>query len=281
MTFTNKLATGKGLDSLVDGADKVFKEVNHESIISGNGINKNSRIDKRNSAMSAVAEMLGMEYIIAHSENMRVQVGDKEYKGTFMKKADGLDPKNPKDFDILKKTTPESFENAGFIKDLANLQILDYICGNTDRHFNNMVFQVETVKENGKDVLKVVGVQGIDNDSSLGSADMSKTPKFMSYVDLKDIKVIPRETAESIMKFKPEMLRTVLAGYDLSDKEIEKAITRLGQVKDAINRGWATKTYEAKDEIKKRTGAPVLKTVDEEDFTYITIDHHLLMIKVI
>ena len=56
--------------------------------------------------------------------------------------------------------TPEKIQNSPFLKkDIANLQILDWLCGNPDRHFHNIFYKFD---EAGN----VTGVVGIDNDLS-------------------------------------------------------------------------------------------------------------------
>ena len=271
-SFVGKLSEDKELDKLMDAGGKVIAEVNRESIISGNDINKKARIDKRNSAFSMVAEMLSLGGLVAHSENMRVQVGDQEYKGTFMNKAEGLDPRKMKDMQELKGLNPDSLTaSPEFLRDLANLQLLDYICGNSDRHFNNIFYKME--KKDGKNIL--TGVMGIDNDTSFGSRDYNSTKNFMHFVSLNDIHIIPRKTAEQILALKPEMLRTMLAGYDLNDKEIEGAVERLAEVKTAINNAWATKAFTEKGQIKKSSSNNFLNIVDEEDIKDISIAKHL------
>ena len=274
--FAMDLKKGKKLDKLVDAANNMMMSINKETIITGNKINSFSRMNKRNSAMSAVADLLGMDDIIAHSENMRVRVGDKEYRGTFMKKAEGLDPRNIKDLEILKKTTSKSLEESPeFVMGMADLQLLDYICGNSDRHFNNICYRTKVVKENGKDVIKFLRPQGIDNDTSLGAADYKNNKKLMHFVNLENIHIISRKTAEHIMTLKPEMLRTILAGYDLTDKEIEGAVSRLDDTKNAIRFAMADGTYAGKNQIKKDAKYPSLKIVDEEDVKNISVHRQL------
>lgn len=47
------------------------------------GINPGDNIDKRNSAMTAMANLLGVGDVIAPSVSLKVKVGDKTMTGTF------------------------------------------------------------------------------------------------------------------------------------------------------------------------------------------------------
>lgn len=55
------------------------------------------------------------------------------------------------------------FNNAPGLKSLVDIQILDFVCMNIDRHLGNMMFQFEG---EGTKNPRFVGVQGIDNDLS-------------------------------------------------------------------------------------------------------------------
>lgn len=107
-----------------------------------------SRLDNRNAAMSAVADLLGMPNVIARSKPMRIVDKDGNViEGTFMEAVKGYDFKNlPPE---AARITPAAIQNTDgkAFRDLANLQVLDYICGNYDRHYANMFYQFD---ENGR-----------------------------------------------------------------------------------------------------------------------------------
>ena len=106
------------------------------------------------------------------------------------------------------------------MRDLVNLQALDYICGNTDRHGLNMVFTFEDGEPP-----QVTGVQGIDNDLSFGAKDFpnghSKLPS------LANMRVIGEEMARKIEALTPEQLKFALREFSLTEKQLEFAGVRL------------------------------------------------------
>ena len=181
-------------------------------------------IDQRNCAMSDVAQLLGMENLIAYSEPMTVkQEGKEDIRGTFMQKAQGDDINGLTMGSVLAdpKVKPDC-SSATLKKQLADLQILDFICGNVDRHFGNMVYKFE------KNCC--IGIQGIDNDASFGNIKDGRgvLPK------LKDIQVISASAALRVSNLSAAVLKTTLRNYKFSDGEIEAAVTRLKNVQEAI-----------------------------------------------
>ena len=258
------------LNSLIDGVNDYIYSLNKESVYASTKINRKAKVEKRNSAMSSVAELLDLSRVVAQSESFRVKITGKDevLKGTFMKKADGLDMMKPEDAKQLMELSPESVEHSPqLIKDLADIQILDYICGNVDRHVNNFSYKVEYYTNSyGEKKIKLVGIQGFDNDTSFGANDFDMDPHVMRFVKLEDIHIITRKTAESIMSLQPEMLRTILAGYDLSDEEIEGAVHRLDRAKNAIIAAMNNYVFESKNKIRiKEAKGAELKIVDDED----------------
>ncbi len=86
-------------------------------------------------------------------------------------------------------------QNKGF-QDIANLQVLDYLCGNYDRHYANMFYQFD---RNGK----LIGVQGIDNDGAFGviaKKELGRTGEnYLHMTNLSNMKAMPKQTAERLM----------------------------------------------------------------------------------
>ncbi len=214
-----------------------------------------SRLDNRNAAMSVVADLMGAPNIIARSKSMKlIDENGNEIEGTFMEAAKGWDPKNlPPEAEHLR---PDSLAgtNGKAFKDIANLQILDYLCGNIDRHYDNMLYQFDA---NGK----LCGVQGIDNDCAFGLLGKSELgdPKrnYRWITNISNMKVIPADTAKRIMAMDGSTLKYALRGYGLSDKELHGAVVRLNGLKSAI-----TKSQERIRAGKK----PILKVMSDSDF---------------
>ena len=132
--------------SLVDYMHRVAGISNSAGINSAVGINPASKADKRNSAMTMVADLIGCKNVVANSVNLHVKDPStgKIVMGTFMENAKGTDlhSTDPKDMEKFNQLTPEKMENSlSLKKDIANLQILDWICGNPDRHMGNMFYK--------------------------------------------------------------------------------------------------------------------------------------------
>ncbi len=214
-----KLKTTEGTKIIMD----VLKEM---SVISLAGAYKmaglTGNIDRRNSAMSTMADLLGMGNAIAGSRPMTVVQDGKEIKGTFMNFAEGWDLQNVNPDNPLRKMGPEDMMNPAALSSLSDLQALDFICGNTDRHMGNMFYKVEGNPP------RFTGVQGIDNDYSF---IVNPTNNFVA---LKSLGMITDKTADKIMALTPALLETTLSAYGLSKEEMDAAWTRTHQLQNRI-----------------------------------------------
>ncbi len=155
------------------------------------------RLDNRNAAMSAVADLLGMPSVVARAKPMRIIDKDGNViEGTFMEAAKGMDPENlPPEAANIPRDALKNTDGKGF-QDIANLQVLDYLCGNYDRHYANMFYQFD---RNGK----LIGVQGIDNDGAFGviaKKELGRTGEnYLHMTNLSNMKAMPKQTAERLM----------------------------------------------------------------------------------
>ena len=190
------------------------------------------RIDNRNAAMSAVADLLGMPNVIARSKPMKIIDKDGNVvEGTFMEASKGLDPSNlSPEASRIRKSCLKDTNGKGF-KDIANLQVLDYLCGNFDRHGANMHYQFD---KNGK----LCGVQGIDNDSAFGVLTDKELgtgkENYLQMTNLMNLRVIPKETRDRVMALEPSTLKYALRGYGLTEAELKSAELRLKTMKTYI-----------------------------------------------
>ena len=189
------------------------------------------RLDNRNSAMSAVADLVGLPHLLARSTPMRFLSEDgQEIEGTFMEQAKGQDLQGPgtenrKPYAQV-ADNPFVEGNNPLIKQLADLQVLDYLCGNVDRHGANLVYQLD---DNGK----IIGIQGIDNDSSFGRFSAQKKQLNRMY-GLDQMNVMSAGMAEKIKNLTPEMLRLSLRGYEMEQEDLDAACARLAEVQARI-----------------------------------------------
>lgn len=193
-----------------------------------------SRIDNKNVSMYIIAKALGCGDIIARSEPMVVIKGDKVVKGTFMETVQGCDLARLKENDPLLKATKESFtKSAQFHKQYNNLCIIDYLCGNNDRHCQNIFY----VFDEGNPP-KCIGIKGIDNDASFPGGDYDLHAASSTHMpNVERIAAIDRNTAEMVMNLDVVTLKTLLRDTKLTEWEFAGVNKRLENLKYAIEFG--------------------------------------------
>ena len=171
----------------------------------------------------------------------------------------------------------EGLITGNFQKDLSDLQVLDYLCGQIDRHFKNYFIQKD-------DKGKYKGVKGIDNDLSFGAAmENSKYNIFGSHgrivVNSNAELVIPHMSLELAIRI--NMINESMVKYALMDliakPEIEAFCERLNLLKKAIRKEFEKDPTESKFVAKGKwnndtlthflTGASENKSSDEKDGT--------------
>ncbi|MCR5625561.1 MAG: hypothetical protein K6G11_10090, partial [Lachnospiraceae bacterium] len=260
--FDNYKKFNKDLYTLLEGS-KLLKDANNTALYNNRlKIDDNTNVDKRNSAMSMVSELLGCDKLLAKSRNMSLKIGDKNYKGTFMEKADGEDINTfTVESKMIDLNVSQVDDSPSLISDIANMQIIDYICGNVDRHTGNFLYKFETVETEQGQKTKVVGIKGIDNDFSFLSDLQKKNNNTGNLVPLENMLIIPKKTADYILQLDVNVLRGMLVGYDLTAVEVDKAVNRFNDVKNAIIDG--INYYKDKDVEKIERGH--LKIVDDNE----------------
>jgi len=211
-------------------------------------------LSNRNVAMSRVANLLGIGNIIEQSKTVRVhdQTENKTVRGNLMTKAKGKEANKAIDESISKVKTDLDVNNRenmvlGMLsptvqRDLSSLQVLDYICGQGDRHEGNYFMES---KQNGDGSIMFEHIHGIDNDNSFSTgvdleAETKKRKvgvcKLGMVVDSDDnlvIAHIDEKLADSIIALDPDEMKIALK--DLIEPQfIEFALQRLKKVKNAI-----------------------------------------------
>jgi hypothetical protein len=183
------------------------------------------RIDTRNAAMSSVAGLLGVSHVIARSTPMQIiDAKGNKVNGTFMMEAKGMDPDDlPPEAEKVSLDCANKTDGKAF-KDAADLQVLDYICGNVDRHPANFFLKFD---KKGK----LSGIQGIGNDCSFGTLVPKFGEGFNRLVAAVDWKVMSESMYNKIRDLTPAQLKFSLRGYGLSEEEMEAACARLKHVK--------------------------------------------------
>ncbi len=194
---------------------------------------KGTNINRRNTAMSDCAELLGIPDTVAKSTSMTVINGDNIMHGSFMVNAQGVSYEH-----LMKETNPKGVKDITLTpsayKELSNMQVLDFLCGNIDRHAANLFYKLDT---SDPFEVKIVGVQGIDNDASFGRIDaqVSSQGKVYDRMSLiEDIKVMDKALADKIKNTGFDTFETKFRLAGLSKQEISAAYERFEMVKSAL-----------------------------------------------
>lgn len=237
-----------GLNVLVEDGAKLISVYNMQMRL---GYDPYTRNDNKNAAMYEVAKLLGCEKLIAKAVPMEVSNGDQVLKGTFMENAEGSDIFNMKgDDELLAYRKAYGPYNKDLYRDLANLQVLDYICGNVDRHEGNMLYK--TTRENGR--LKINGLVGIDNDASFPERDFYEQEfqfhdeEYPHIFKPENFRYVNRETADIIRNMNRAQLESVLRGHNISKEAIDRAWNRTLEVKNVLEK-MSEKNIQYVDEI--------------------------------
>ena len=213
--------------------DQVHEEIENQYLSEEEtsiGAAEGGTIDKRNVTFYKMSELFGVSHIVPFTTNMQVEVDGKITDGTFMATAEGTTLEALGPDDPMAKMSSADFTGSA-LRDLADLQILDYLAMNADRNRGNYSF----VYSEGPDP-KCIGVRAIDNDYSYGTIDPG-TIRNSSFVNLSEINVISETMAERIRNMDPDALRITYQGQGLSDREIEAAVGRFLNVQDKLERG--------------------------------------------
>ena len=181
--------------------------------------------------MSEVADALGKPELLARSRNVQVLSGGEIMEGVFMEKAKGEDINYIEPDRGLGGLTEENseaaFNNAQGLKSLADLQVIDYICNNTDRHTGNFFYQFDNSDPQKP---KLIGVQGIDNDMSFGLGKQNP--------DHTNVTVMTEEMAEKIRDGKYiEEIENRLKKSALSKAAQKAVLDRIDDLKTDLNDG--------------------------------------------
>jgi len=207
------------------------------------GIEFGRNISQRNVAMSRIADLLGIGGLIAQSTNAEVTKDGKTYKGNLMEGATGEDAKPLVGTGLL---TGADVSDGELQRQLVCLQMLDSLCGQVDRAFHNIFYQMERGDaSNPNKVTRMTGIQGIDNDLAFGSTlneragNLSEGWRELNpFVDRDGnsmLDVLDAGVANRIKSITPEILRFALCDL-LEEDEIASTIERLIVMQQAIQK---------------------------------------------
>ncbi len=261
--------TPEKLQIFIDIASEGFKAQNRMNISDSIKMNTNAKLNRRNAAMSKMAELLGCSDVLAESENIEIMIDGKPVKGTFMKSAIGDDINKLNENSLMLKGSMGSANDLKLKKQVADLQILDFICGNPDRHAGNMLYHF-TLREDGSVFMD--SIQGIDNDSCMGENDLNGVG--MSEIALEEMKVITKEMASRVLKLDKDSLKQMFYGYELSSREIKNMLKRVDMLKKKIQKDFVKydETY------KKGYIIPgTIKVVDDNELSEMSVQKDLAL----
>lgn len=249
---------------------------------------KEMEVSSRNIATSRMAELMGIGDIVAHSEKMMVKSGDTVMSGCFMEFAKGIDPSSADPREIKKLNDVEFSLNPSFLKDMTNMEVLDYLCNQTDRHFGNMFYKLSEPDAQGK--RNVIGIQGIDNDLAFGSFDYNYT-RMQSRDIEKDLIFIDKSLADRMKKMDARTIDYAL-GDILPEHQVNLVKERLATFKEHLKENmveldgdqWELKEYSMdapEDKLDKRGQKYVkgLKSIQNDLGTIALGKHKITQIR--
>ena len=202
---------------------------------------------RRNVATSRMANLLGLGHLVARSQTAEVydEKTKSTIRGNLMDGAVGTDYDGMMDDKMKAKAAASDLSplTGAFQRDLTSLQVLDVLCGQVDRHGNNLLYQKD---EAGN----LTGLQAIDNDASFGlNEDVLHTSvarrQDRRVYDPDGNMVLPymdKALADRIMELEPEVVTFALQDL-LRESEINAAVRRLQLIQNAI-RGARTQEQE-------------------------------------
>jgi len=199
-----------------------------------------------------MADMLGLSVLIVHSEMTDITINGRKMRGVMMDKAPGEEENayRKKEINEYKKDNVDytgeitnenqkTYYSTEAYQQLLSLQVLDFICGQVDRHGANYFIEMEK-DEHGKNVIKKI--TGIDNDTSFGKLDYNTIHNngyyyhFIRNMEVDDVFVLPAmdvQLAAKIKSLTPEIIKYMMVDL-LDETECEALINRIQGVQKAI-----------------------------------------------
>ena len=201
------------LTLILDTRDR-YEDIKTANTVS---MDRGGDIPARNVAMSRVADLLGVGHVIARARKSRIIDKDgKERAGVFQESADGSDINHLKKDDMLFTLAehPEQIMNdPEILRQISDLTILDYLCGNDDRHEGNVIFDMQVVDGEPK----LIGIKGIDNDRSFGKSGPLDTGNYTVQPGLMPVR---KSTADRIKALTDVDIKIACRDLGISDEEI-------------------------------------------------------------
>ncbi len=211
------------------GAELMVEIWKEDVMLSGSRLETGTDFSRLNEATTRLADLLGVGGLIAHSQEMEIEMDGKRIRGNFMEKAPGEDI-NSKDPEVLMKFAQvEKLQNPGLNKDLSNLRVLDYLCYQKDRHSGNVLYRLGEPGPDGH--RQILGIMGIDNDLAFSPyTERDQIQNRGTISELEDMNFISADMADRITGLDREKLEYAV-GDILGGKEMDALITRVEDMK--------------------------------------------------
>jgi len=158
----------------------------------------------------------------------------------------------------------DAYEDKDVKLQLANLQVLDYVCGNVDRHLGNILYKFDP------ETHKLTSIKGIDNDASFTRNLMTNSRSLSQLPSIHRMRVIDQKMAEKLLTIDEGMLSATLHGYGLSQAEVDAAYDRLHNLQERIREAPTfdpEKGLEPFDQGNVEQGITIVKTEDWDKFS--------------
>ncbi len=224
---------------------------------------KGTNLDRRNVAFTNVAKLLDSESVVANARSVAIEKNaeDKtEYQaGTFIEKTEGITIKELDATDEIRGIKIEDWDTVEAKRSLANLQVIDYICGNINRNRDNIKLVFDPVTK------KLKNVVGINNEKSFAK---EKT-KEAEASDLEKIKVIDAEMAKNILAFEEHEFKSSLLCQGLSEPEVQASWKRVQNLQGLIKN---PKVLEEKDNAKEKLDNEKLLVLSDKDWEKLSLN---------
>ena len=263
----NYLGTEEAKARLVAFAKEISKRHTARMVFTSEELNVDmgTNMTARNFASEQLAELLGLKGMIVRNRSAVIveQDGTKK-KGFIMDQAKGIAGVQLKELaSELRYTihvTPEAQ------KMLLNLQILDNISGQMDRHTGNFFVQYD--RDDAARTLTIKDVTGIDNDFAFGKSKRigtSNTASIMKTVQVENaegvrinelqfaLPIMDKKMYESLMSVSPELLATNLEGI-IEPQYMDSLKERYETVRQKIREAKMKADSEGRDFFHEREG---------------------------
>lgn len=233
------------------GVDTAYKAIIKPAGIGQEGDKVN--LTKRNVATSRMAALLGLGHLVAKSETVEIfdEATQHTIRGNLMEKANGSMSMGELITQHRKAGAKHTAVKAGgnVQRDLLNLQVLDVLCGQVDRHTNNILVTLDRqAPVNDDNPLAgdetITGIMGIDNDGAFGTITDASSATDPEKHDRRvydpktgemTLPYMDKNLANRIRELSPEAVRFALKGL-ITEDEIGAALKRLELMKNAIEK---------------------------------------------